>query len=60
MDNDNETRYSITVRYQQGDVAGELFNSCIEVDASGDDLNFTDRNGKTHEFHGVSYHIAEE
>jgi hypothetical protein len=53
-------RYTVTVRYQQGDATGETFNGCTNVNANGDGLTFEDRNGKNHEFYGASYHIAEE
>lgn len=53
-------KYTVTVRYQQGDTTGETFNSCTDMNANGEELTFTDRNGKNHKFYGVSYHIAEE
>jgi hypothetical protein len=57
---DNEVRFTIAVRYRHGDVTGETFNTCSEVEQDEDNLTFLDRYGKRHDFHGVSYHVAEE
>jgi hypothetical protein len=57
MDRDNEPRHTVTVYREQGD---EVFNGCTSVDANDRQLQFTDKNDKTHEFYGVSYHIAQE
>jgi hypothetical protein len=57
---DNEKRYTVTVYYDKGQ---EVFNNCTEVESNPDEeqVQFTDRNGKPHEFYGLDcYHIAEE
>lgn len=59
MDDDNEDRFTVYVRNKSGD-APEIFNSATNVDAEGERLEFTDRNGKSHVFWGVSYHVAGE
>jgi hypothetical protein len=60
MDNENEPRYTVQVRYRHGDATAEIFNNCTEVEEDEDRISFTDRNGKTHTFQGVDYHVAGE
>lgn len=60
MDDDNIDRYTIHVRHKAGDASTETFNAATNVDAEDDRLEFDDRNGKHHIFHGVSYHVAAE
>jgi hypothetical protein len=54
MDDD---KYTVTVTTSQ---ARDVFDGCSDVNGDGENLTFTDKNGKTHEFHGASYHIAQE
>lgn len=60
MDDDNEPKYTISVRYNSGDTTAEVFNACTSPDCDGDHLEFTDKNGKHHEFYGVAYHVSED
>lgn len=55
---DNEKRYTVTVFNEQHGT--EVFNSCIDVEPDDQHLLFLDKNGKSHEFFGVHYHIAQE
>lgn len=59
VQDENEKRFTVTVFLGESQ-GNETFASCSEVESNDRELRFTDRNGKTHEFYGVGYHISEE
>lgn len=60
MDDDNIERFTIHVRHKTGDASPEVFNAATNVDTDRDEIEFDDRNGKHHIFHGVTFHVAAE
>jgi hypothetical protein len=62
MDDENESRFTVQIRYQHGDATAEVFNSCTEIDEDFGDhcISFKDRNGKSRRFRGVDFSITEE
>jgi hypothetical protein len=59
MDNDNEPRFTVTVRWGN-DATPEEFQHATNLETNGDEIAFDDSNGKHHEFTGVSYHTVTE
>ena len=55
---DPAEKFTITVYVG---TAHEVFNGCTEVDQDYDGgVEFTDKNGLKHQFHGVTFHVVEE
>jgi hypothetical protein len=55
---DNQQKFTIRVQSPHGEV--EVFYNATEIERDCDDLDFKDKNGKVHNFHGHAFHVAEE